>query len=103
MWRYLAHPNILPFLGATVTPPQLISNCMPGGELQEYIRSNPNADRLRLVGVPPVVLSHTYSRYQLFGVANGLHYIHSRNVIHGGIKGVRNRSKPHLTTALTPG
>jgi len=103
MWRHLTHPNILPFLGITVTPPQLISNWMSGGELRPYIKSNPEADRLGLVGVPPVVLSHAYSHYQLSEVAKGLHYIHSCNVIHGGIKGVRGQSKPNLTTVLTPG
>lgn len=52
MWKHLVHPNILPLLGATVTPLQLISDWMPGGDLPNYIRKNPNVDRLGLVGVP---------------------------------------------------
>jgi len=55
MWKRLAHPNILPLLGITVTPMQLISDWISGGELLGYIKTHPDADRLRLVGVPPVV------------------------------------------------
>jgi len=55
MWKYLAHPNILPLLGVTITPPQLVSTWMPGGNLPEYVKENPDADRLQLVGVPPIV------------------------------------------------
>ena len=55
MWKYLTHPNILSLLGVTITPFQLISTWMPGGNLPEYIKKNPDADLLELVGVPPVV------------------------------------------------
>ena len=51
MWKYLQHPNILPLLGATINPPQLISALMSSGDLSEYIEKSPDADRLRLVGV----------------------------------------------------
>ena len=57
MWKYLTHPNVLSLLGVTVTPFQLISNWMPGGDLPGYIKKNPKADRLKLVGVPPVVIT----------------------------------------------
>jgi len=52
MWKYLTHPNILPLLGVTLTPFQLISTWMPGGHLPEYIEKNPGTDRLQLVGIP---------------------------------------------------
>ena len=52
MWRHLTHPNILPLLGVTITPFQLISNWMSGGDLPGYVQKNPNVDRLKLVGVP---------------------------------------------------
>ena len=55
MWKHLKHPNILSLLGVTVTPFQLISNWMPGGNLLVYIGGNPNADRLVLVCIAPVV------------------------------------------------
>ena len=57
MWKRLEHRNIVPFLGITTTPFQLISEWMPGGTLTEHVREHPDADRHRLVGVPPVVLN----------------------------------------------
>ena len=62
---------------------------MAGGALPEYIKNNPDADRLRLVGVPPDdCSSHPYPHHQLSDVASGLYYLHSRDVIHGDLKGV---------------
>jgi len=55
VWKCLIHPNILSLLGVTVAPFQLISDWMPGGDLPQYIRKYPHADRLGLVGVPLVV------------------------------------------------
>ncbi|KAF9643878.1 hypothetical protein BDM02DRAFT_3191109 [Thelephora ganbajun] len=55
MWKRLKHPNIVPLLGVTIAPLQLISTWMPGGNLPEYIKTHPDADRLEFVGVPPVV------------------------------------------------
>lgn len=49
MWKRLTHPNVLSLLGVTITPLQLISNLMPGGDLPDYIETNPDADRLGLV------------------------------------------------------
>ena len=53
-WKRLKHPNIVPLLGINVTPspPQLISDWILGGNLTEYIKNNPGADRLGLVGDP---------------------------------------------------
>ena len=56
MWKRLKHPNILPLLGITVIPLQLISNWMSNGDLPEYLRRHSDADRLELVCVHPVVL-----------------------------------------------
>ena len=50
-WKHLTHPNIVPLLGVTADPPQLILDWMSGGDLPAYITNNPQADRLRLVGV----------------------------------------------------
>ena len=58
MWKHLRHSNILSLLGVTITPKfQLISNWMSGGDLPGYIKKNPNADRLKLVGVPPITIT----------------------------------------------
>lgn len=55
-WKCLAHPNVVPLLGVVVTSFQLVSIWMPGGTLQEYIKEHPDADRVRLVGSPPIVI-----------------------------------------------
>ena len=49
MWRCLDHPNIVPLLGTTASPLQLVSVWMAGGELPDYISTHPRADRLVLV------------------------------------------------------
>ena len=40
--------------------------------------------------------------YQLSDVAEGLNYLHYCNVIHGDLKGVRDYSRSHFATVLTP-
>jgi hypothetical protein len=61
MWKRLAHPNIVPLLGVTITPFQLISNWMSGGDLPDYIDKNADVNRLNLVRVHPVVfITHSF-------------------------------------------
>ena len=50
--KRLAHPNIVPFLGVTFTPFQLVSPWI-SLDLPKYIEKNPQADRLQLVGASP--------------------------------------------------
>ena len=70
MWKYLKHQNILPLIGISTSPIQLISKWMPGGNLSEYIGEHTKADRVRLVGVLPVMtiprltLATSYSKLQ---------------------------------------
>ncbi|KAF9789172.1 kinase-like domain-containing protein, partial [Thelephora terrestris] len=71
VWKHLSHPNIVPFKGVTFRPLQLVSEWMPCGEIKEYIKENPQANLLSL----------------LLGIAKGLNYLHSRNIIHGDLKG----------------
>ena len=54
MWKHVKHKNVLPLLGITSTPLQLISEWMFGGDLREYIGEHPDKDRLGLVGVLPL-------------------------------------------------
>jgi len=53
IWKRLSHPNVLPLLGVSVSrDPQyfrIVSEWMPNGNVMEYIRSNPQTNRLRLV------------------------------------------------------
>jgi len=55
VWKNLAHPNIVPLLGVTTDPIQLISGWMPDMDLMGYIVNHPDADRLSLVGVPSAI------------------------------------------------
>lgn len=50
-WQHLKHSNIVPFVGATHNPLQLVSIWMPGGNLMEYIDKYPEKCRLALVGL----------------------------------------------------
>ena len=59
MWKYLKHQNIVPLLGVTSTPLQLISEWMPGGNLTEYVKKRPGVDRLNLVGASLVAFDAT--------------------------------------------
>ena len=90
MWKHLAHPNIVPLLGMTSTPLQLISKWMPNGDLTEYIEKHPNTDRLALVSVSLVSRMVRLLSHKLRDVTDGLYYLHSRNVVHGDLKGVRD-------------
>ena len=57
MWKRLGHKNIVPLLGITPNPLQLISEWMTGGDLTEYIKKHPGIDRLGLVNTPAVVVA----------------------------------------------
>ena len=101
-WKHLTHPNIVPLLGATINPPQLISDRMPGGYLTKYIASHPDMDRTCLASDVSALLYETLTPLQLSDVAEGLRHLHSRNMIHGDLKGVRDYSWPRLIARLTP-
>ena len=52
-WKHLSHPNILPLLGVYVsTDPRcflIFTDWMSNGNVVEFTRSHPEANRLRLV------------------------------------------------------
>lgn len=98
IWKRLTHPNVVSLLGTTITPFQLVSDWMPGGDLLEYItKHNPNAYRLGLVCFPPPPQCDRHlgltTHCQLLNIADGLRYLHACNVVHGDLKGVRRCSK----------
>jgi len=56
VWKNLSHPNVVPLLGVTADPIQLVLGWMPDVNLTGYITVHPDADRLNLVGVSSAVL-----------------------------------------------
>ncbi|TDL20287.1 kinase-like protein [Rickenella mellea] len=73
-WAGIKHKNILPFLGfSTDLSPYLclISPWMSNGTAIDYVRTRPDVDRVKMV----------------FGVALGLKYLHSVNLVHGDLRG----------------
>ena len=55
MWKHLRHPNVVPLLGVTTTPAQLVSMWMPRGDLLDNVK-RPDANPLSLVSVVPTAL-----------------------------------------------
>ena len=53
-WKALRHPDALPLIGATMTGTQLamVSEWMPNGNINEFLRAHPDADQLELVRGP---------------------------------------------------
>jgi hypothetical protein len=56
IWKNLSHPNVLPFVGATMVTKggrevyEIVSELMENGNINAFIRQNEHANRLELVG-----------------------------------------------------
>jgi hypothetical protein len=63
-WKYITHPNVLPVIGISETPPPfcIITPWMPNGNIVEYTRQNPDINRLLLVGVEMLSEDQTSDR-----------------------------------------
>ena len=89
VWKRLKHPNVVPFLGVTTTPLQLVSRWMPNGTITEYVKAKPHVNRISLVRMPPTaVRSSKLNPFKLLDVAEGLNYLHTCHMVHGDLKGV---------------
>jgi hypothetical protein len=64
-WKCLEHLNIVPFLGVTTDPLELISDQMPGGDLPGYIANHPDANRI-------LIDQHGRACLADFGLSEGL-------------------------------
>ncbi|KAJ3561616.1 hypothetical protein NP233_g10087 [Leucocoprinus birnbaumii] len=91
LWAHLSHHNVLPFCGVlleNVNGTQricLVSPFMKNGNLHVYAPRLPQRNRL------PLILD----------IANGLHYLHSKGIIHSDLKGenilISNEERALLT------
>ena len=54
-WKSLRHPNVLPLLGVTMSSKHfaMVSVWMVNGNINEFIKSNQDANRFELVGCCP--------------------------------------------------
>ena len=53
-WKALRHPNVLPLLGVIMSETQfaMVSDWMPNGNINEFVRKHPDANRFELVSSP---------------------------------------------------
>ena len=51
MWKFVRHPNVLPPMGVMMSETRfaMVSEWMPNGNINEYIKVNANVDRFALV------------------------------------------------------
>ena len=51
MWKRLSHPNIVPFIGVTASPLQIVKEWMPNGTLMDFVEKTPCMNRISLVSL----------------------------------------------------
>ncbi|KAJ7145876.1 kinase-like domain-containing protein, partial [Mycena epipterygia] len=89
VWRDLHHPNILPFIGidweSFPSSLSMVSPWMEHGTILKYleVHGRANVDKL------------------LFEIAQGLQYLHSRNIIHGDLRGANILINEDWSACLT--
>ncbi|KAK0199651.1 kinase-like domain-containing protein [Desarmillaria ectypa] len=72
-WQNMSHPNISQVFGMSPEdkdPLYIVMACYFHGNSRQYLDQNPNADRRKIV----------------FQTALGMQYLHSCDVVHGGLK-----------------
>ena len=52
-WKTLRHPNVLPLKGVTMSETQfaMVSEWMVNGNINDFVKANPDANRFELVGM----------------------------------------------------
>ena len=108
IWRRISHPNVVQFIGVWEEPTFLctISEWMPNGNVRDYVREDPEASRLQLVRRPQKRVGlDELTRVQLLDISRGLSFLHSLEIVHGDLKGVRPIFFPCHTRSpsTTPG
>jgi len=71
IWKRLSHPNILPFIGVSLSgEPTLVYPWMDNGNILAYLKENPEANAVKL----------------LEESATGLQYLHTSGLVHGDLR-----------------
>ena len=78
----------------TETEFAMVSEWMPNGNINQFVKEHPDANRFELVSFPSgpcrfLQLLTTVRLPKLKDVAKGLIYMHNQGMIHGDLKGVR--------------
>ena len=67
----------------------MVSEWMPNGNVRDYVRGNPETSRLQSVRESGERIGLELTRIQLLDISNGLSFLHSVDIVHGCLKGVR--------------
>ena len=91
VWKNLSHPNVLNLIGVPDTLEDgrfsMVSEWMANGNIMEYVRSHAG-NHLKLVGYDRIFPRYLLRTFQLADAIEGLKYLHTANIVHGGLKGV---------------
>ena len=73
------------------------------GHVEQFLRKYPNFDRLKIVSHLDHFSCILHCCIQCVGIAKGLHYLHSVNIVHGDLKMVSSMllSGPDYRITLT--
>lgn len=91
--KQLRHENILPFYGisARVSDFCMVFPWYENGNIMEYLKKQPDADRFALVSAfrrfPCTWYSLTPTK-QLLNAASGLRFLHEHHLVHGALRPV---------------
>ena len=58
LWNALRHPNVLPLIGVIMTGTELtmVSEWMPNGNINLFVKERQDVNRFELVSSPPILL-----------------------------------------------
>ncbi|KAF9263034.1 kinase-like protein [Marasmius fiardii PR-910] len=90
LWRQLNHPNVLPFMGIYYLGMEqkqlcLVSPWMERGNLVDFMKSSQDPIDCDLLA---------------YDVANGLSYLHAKDIVHGDLKAVNILVTPDLRACI---